>query len=92
MKEFILDTRNPLHSKAYLIAASFYLSGWPQEWDAETLAIALVDEDCENQKQVRLWKPMKENAANEDTDPYLFTDQQICSLAEELITFLEENK
>ena len=87
-----IDTRNPLHAKAYLKAASFFLSGWPQEWNAETLALALVDEENENQKQVKLWKPMEENAANEDCDPYLFTDEQICSLAEEFVNFLDENK
>lgn len=92
MKEFILDTRNPLHSKAYLKAASFYLSGWPQEWNAETLAMALVDEDCENQKRIILWNPIKAMAADNDTDAYLYSDQMICDLAEDFVSFFEENK
>lgn len=87
-----LDLRLPLHAKAYLRAASNFLSGWPQEWDAETLALALVDEESPNQSQVKLWNPMKENAANEDEDPFLFTDQMICDLAESFLEFLEENR
>lgn len=90
MIEYI-NTSDPLHARAYLKAASFYLSCWPQEWDAGTLAMALVDEDSKNQSKVKLWNPMKEDAANEDRDPYLFTDEMIHSLAEEFLNFLEEN-
>lgn len=86
-----IDTSEPLHAAAYLKAASHFLSGWPQEWDAETLALALVDEESPNQVEVRLWNTMKVMAASEDSDPYLFTDGQIVNLAEDFLSFLEEN-
>ena len=87
-----INTSNPIHAKAYLKAASHVLSGWPQEWDAETLALALLDEENENQKKVKLWNPIKVIAAREDTDPHLKSDEMILELAESFIDFLEENK
>lgn len=87
---FELDTRNPVHAKAYLRAASFFLSGWPQEWSAETLALALVDEENPNQKRVLLWNPLKNNCGHWK-DPFLYADQMICDLAESFLEFLEEN-
>ena len=92
MKTFELDLSDPLHARAYLKAASFYLSGWPQEWDAETLASTLVFEDDPQQPKIKLWNPIKEMAADEDTDPYLKSDSMICDLAEEFVMFLPENQ
>ena len=92
MQEEYIDTRNPLHAKAYLAAASHILSGWPQDWSAERLAMALVDEDSADQTEVSIWNPIKEIAASDDTDPYFKSDQMICDLAESFIDFLEENK
>lgn len=86
-----IDASEPLHAAAYLKAASHFLSSWPSEWDAETLALALVDEESPNQVEVRLWNPMKVMAACEDSDPHLFTDEQIVNLAEDFLSFLEEN-
>ena len=86
-----IDSRNPIHAKAYLKAASYVLSGWPQEWDAETLALALVDEENENQKKVKLWNPIKAIAASDDMDPFFKSDEMICDLAESFLEFLEEN-
>ena len=92
MKLFELDTSNPIHAKAYLKAASFVLSGWPQEWSAETLESVLVFEEDPQQPMVKLWNPIKEMAADDDLDPYLQSDSMICVLAEEFVNFLEENK
>jgi hypothetical protein len=86
-----IDTRNPLHAAAYLRAASHFLSGWPQEWDAETLALALVDDESPNQKEVILWEAVKANTSRDD-DPYLESDSLISDLAESFIAFLEENR
>lgn len=94
---FELDLSNPLHAAAYLKAASFYLSGWPQDWDAETLALALLQSDEEEgkyanyQKKIKLWNPMRVMAANDDMCPYLKSDEMICDLAEGFIQFMEEN-
>ena len=95
---FHIDTRNPLHAKAYLRAASFYLSSWPQEWDAETLALALLESDetegkyREHQLKIRLWNPVYAIAAGESECPYLVTERFICDLAEEFVLFVQENK
>ena len=85
-----IDTRNPLHATAYLRAASHFLSGWPQEWDAETLALALVDDESPNQVKVKLWDAVKANTSSDD-DAYLHSDSLISDLAEDFLSFLEEN-
>jgi hypothetical protein len=86
-----LDLRNPLHASAYLKAASHFLSSWPQHWGAERLCLALVDEESPDQKKVSLWAILVREAANDDSDPYLYTDEFICSLAEDFMNFAEEN-
>ena len=88
---FYIDSKKPSHAAAYLKAASHILSGWPQDWDAEHLALALVDDENPDQEKVSLWNPIKLMAADEDTDPYLKSDQMICDLAEDFIEFLTEN-
>jgi hypothetical protein len=88
---FELDTRNPIHAAAYLKAASFFLSGWPQEWDAETLAMALLDEESPNQSKVILWDAINNRTYALD-DPHLESEQMISDLAEAFVNFLEENK
>jgi hypothetical protein len=88
---FELDTHNPLHAKAYLLAASHFLCGWPQDWSAERLAMALVDEESEDQKKVVLWDAAKGYAASIDSDPYLATDSLACDLAENIIKFAQEH-
>lgn len=85
-----IDTRNPLHAAAYLKAASHFLSGWPQEWNAETLALALVDDESRNQAKVKLWEFVKRNTSVYG-DPYLESDSLISNLAESFLAFLEEN-
>jgi len=98
MQDEYIDTRKPLHAKAYLAAASHILSGWPQEWSAGTLEMALLtgDEDIlakkEMKEKIRLWNPIKAISASDDTDPYFKSDEMICDLAESFIDFLEENK
>ena len=87
---FELDTSNPLHAKAYLLAVSHFLSGWPQDWSAERLALALVDEENPDQKKVNVWDAVKHYAADIDSDPYLQADSLACDLAENFITFAQE--
>jgi len=88
---FELNTSTPRHAKAYLIAASHFLSGWPQEWSAERLALALVDEESPDQKKVNVWDAVTHYAASIDSDPFLQADSLACDLAENLLTFLDEN-
>jgi hypothetical protein len=85
-----IDSRNPIHAAAYLRAASHFLSGWPQEWDAETLTLALVDDESPNQKQVKLWQAVEKHTSLRD-DPYLESDSLISDLAESFILFMEEH-
>lgn len=87
-----LDFTIPTHAAAYLKAASHFLSGWPQEWAAEKLALVLVDYDHPEQHKVVLWTVVKDIAASDNSDPYLKTDEMIYTLAEDFIDFLETNK
>ena len=63
-----LDLRNPIHAKAYLKAASHFLSDWPEEWDAETLCLALLaeeeddEENLANQKKVFPWEAIQNSS------------------------------
>lgn len=82
-----LDLRNPRHAKAYLLAIGHFLSGWPQEWTAERLACALVDDDSPLQCEVKLWDCVKAHAYATDADPYLLTDELACSLAQDILDF-----
>jgi hypothetical protein len=84
-----LDTRNPIHAKAIILAAGHFLSKWPQDWDAETLMMALVDEDSPNQCEVLIWQPIK-NAAGDNEDPYLYVSSLIDGVAEDMIDLLDE--
>lgn len=85
-----LDLRDPIHAAAYLKAASHLLSSWPQDWSAERLCLALVDEESEDQKQVLLWAALHRMAC--DDDPYLYTDAMICDVAEDFVKFAKENQ
>ena len=82
-----LDLRNPLHAAAYLKAANHFLSFWPQDWSAERLCLALVDDESPDQKKVGLWGLLEREATNHDSDPYLYTDEFISSLAQDFLTF-----
>ena len=87
-----LDLRNPIHAAAYLKAASHLLSSWPQDWSAERLCLALVDEESDDQKQVTLWAALERIASEDDTDPHLYTDTMICDIAEDFLKFAKENQ
>ena len=88
---FELDVRIPRHARAYLLAAGQFLSNWPQQWDAETLALALVDEESPNQKFVDVWDAIKFHVVNvKEDDVFLCADSLICDLAENFITFAQE--
>lgn len=87
-----IDTRNPLHAKAYLRAAGHFLTGWPKDWSAEQLALALVDEESTEKDKIHLWQPAERQALSEGDDPYLYTDELITCLAEDMIDLLEENR
>ena len=85
-----LDTSNPIHAKAFLRAASHFLSKWDQSWDAEKLALVLVTEEHEEQKKVVIWEPIQKAAGFEC--PYWYVQDLIFDLAESFVDFLEENK
>ena len=85
-----LDTSNPIHAKAILRAASYFLSKWDQSWDAEKLTLVLVTEDHEEQSKVLVWEPIQKAAGSED--PYWYVQELIFDLAESFVDFLEENK
>jgi hypothetical protein len=98
MQSILLDLRKPLHARAYLLAASYFLSAWPQEWDAETLALALLSDEedkparQENKTKIMLWKPIAESVTADGECPHLLTEECIGSLAESFLLFLHENK
>lgn len=85
-----LDTRLPVHAKAILRAASHFLSSWDQSWDAEKLALVLVEEEHPEREKVLIWEPIERAAGNED--PYWYVQELIFDLAESFVDFLEENK
>lgn len=90
-----LDLRDPIHAKAYLKAASHFLSNWPQEWSAETLCLALLAEDEEdeenlaNQKKIFPWEAIEKSNAFQTEGGHFFLEQIISYLAEDFIDFLK---
>ncbi len=85
-----LDTSNPIHAKAILRAASHFLSSWDQSWDAEKLALVLVEEEHPERENVLVWQAVEMIAGNED--PFEYSYDLIRDLAESFIDFLEENQ
>jgi hypothetical protein len=84
-----LDLRNPIEAAAYLKAASHFLSGWPQDWSAERLCLAMVDEESPDKSKVLLWETITKDAHPMD-DPYLYVEEFINGLAEDFMMFLAE--
>jgi hypothetical protein len=94
-----LDLRDPIHSKAYLLAAGHFLSSWNQEWDAETLALALLaEEDVEeddqafaNQKEILVWSFLsgwlREFRCYQG---HMYLESLINNLAEDFVRFASE--
>lgn len=87
-----LDLRNPIHAEAYLKAASHFLSNWPQEWSAETLCLALLaeDEDDENfinQKKIFPWEAIEKSSSFQTEGGNLFLEEIINGLAEDFVKF-----
>jgi len=87
-----LDLRNPIHAEAYLKAASHFLSSWPQEWSAETLCLALLaededDENFANQKEIFPWDAIEKSSSFQTEGGNLFLEQIINSLAEDFVKF-----
>ena len=90
-------SRNPYHAKAYLKAASHFLSCWPQDWSAERLCLALIaDEDddignscLKDREKVKLWEPVSKSAHPMEC-PFQFVEELINGLAEDFITFLKD--
>jgi hypothetical protein len=82
-----LDLRNPTEAAAYLKAASHFLSGWPQDWSAERLCLAMLDEESPDKNQVKLWETLIKDVHPMD-DPWLFVEDLISSLAEDFLSFL----
>jgi len=93
-----LMLNNPLHAAAYLKAASHFLSGWPKEWDAERLCLAIIaDEDeggeqWEDHKKVNFWHGISENSVHPMDNPFTFLEDIITNLAEDFLIFLIDNK
>jgi hypothetical protein len=91
----LLDTNNPLHAEAYLIAAGHFLSKWPKDWSAERLALALladeysVDNQQEDQKQIEVWEAISKFELNpmDDANPFAFVEELINNLAEDFVGF-----
>lgn len=69
------------YSDLYLWAASHYLSGWPQEWSGEKLALVMLSEEGDDaypeREHVDLWDAMKHLDSD---DAYLETDAYITCL------------
>jgi hypothetical protein len=93
-----LDLRNPLHAKAYLKAASHFLSSWNQEWSAEKLCLVMIadeedDAAMNDRKEILVWSAISnwELHPMDDTDPWYFVEELINGLAEDFLTFLSEN-
>jgi len=90
-----LDTRIPMHNDAYLLAAGHFLSKWPQDWDAERLALALLaDEDSEearqeDQKMIDVWQPMTKIDLHpmDEGNGLAFVEELINNLAEDIVAF-----
>ena len=90
-----LDLGNPLHAKAYLKAASHFLSSWPQDWTAERLCLALIadEEDVEamgDRGQINLWSSIIKDVHPMD-NPFSFVEDLICGLADDFLLFLIHN-
>jgi hypothetical protein len=89
-----LDLRKPVHARAYLLAAGRSLSGWPQDWSAERLALALLAEEgedaFEDQKMIRLWDGLTSTFEPDKEDFYFLTECTISDIAEEILEFLTE--
>jgi hypothetical protein len=88
-----VDLRIPLHARAYLKAASHYLSSWPQDWSAERLSLAIMaDEDepesqaLKDRKEVKVWEAL-ENSIHPTEDAGLYVETMIADLAEDFILF-----
>lgn len=102
MQDYIhIDTRNPIHAKAYLLAAGHFLSKWPQDWTAERLCLALladeysVDNQQEDQKQIEVWEAIAKLELHpmDDGSPLAFVEDLINNLAEDIISFhIEHSK
>ena len=86
-----LDLRNPLESAAYLKAASNFLSYWPQDWSAERLCLAMIDEESPDRDLVRPWEVLIKDVHPMD-DPMFFVEDLISCLAEDFLIFLSEHK
>ena len=86
-----LDLRKPVQAAAYLKAASHFLAGWPQDWSAERLALAMIDEESPDQKDVKPWECIVKDLHPMD-DPFLFVEEIISSLAEDFLVFLSDNR
>lgn len=95
-----IDTNNPIHAQAYLLAAGHFLSRWPQDWSAERLALALLadeespDNQQEDQKRIEVWGAIAnfELHPMDDANPFAYIEDLINNLAEDIINFLNLHK
>jgi hypothetical protein len=77
--------------EAYLLAAGSFLHSWPDSWSGETLAKNLLmdgsEPDIEEQMKIKVWYPLMEYCVREEMNPFLFAEQQISALADDLIRY-----
>jgi len=89
-----LDLRKTAHAKVYLLAAGISLSGWPQDWSAERLALALLAEEgedaFEDQKMIRLWDSLTSTFGPDKEDFYFLTESTISHIAEDYLELLSK--
>jgi hypothetical protein len=86
-----LDLRQPVQAAAYLKAASHFLAGWPQDWSAFRLCLAMIDEESPDRKDVKPWECIVKDLHPMD-DPWFYTEELISSLAEDFLAFLSDNR
>ena len=93
-----IDLNNPLHAKAYLKAASHFLSSWPQDWSAEKLFLALIADEEDtcwlaDRQKIVPWEAISKYELHpmDDSDPWNFVEDLINGLAEDFLIFLSEN-
>jgi len=85
-----IDLNNPLHAKAYLKAASHFLSSWPKDWSALKLCLTMIDDDDNIKNEITPWETIFRDVNFMD-DPWVYAEELIRDLAEDFVIFLSEN-
>ena len=78
------DLNDSKNAAIYLRAAGHFLSG-VSDLTADQLCCALVDEDDENRPRIMLWDAIEIFAESRGDDPYLYSEELISILAEDML-------